>query len=428
MTLPRPASLLVIAMLGLLAGCGRDSLVDVRRDAGPGGSGGTGGIGGGGGGGAGGGAGADASEVRPGDGGTDVVPGTVMLSLLPSNAPPLPVGQTLQWRAFVIIGSSPRDVTMMDVLWSVDNPAIASVSERGGRVTALAAGRTRLSASHSVLGTASTDVVVIDAQVRRLVVTPMTLQLSAGDRRALRAQAIYGDGLSADITTAAGWRSGDQRIARVGTGIEQPGLVTAVMGGDTSIVAEFAGVSEQASVSVAATGGSVTLIVFPPMQSGQVGATVRFQASARLPSGANPDVTATASWSSSAGNIATSLGNGQFRCNAAGAVTAIARFMGAEARGSLQCGSGPATVRELRLSPLNALVVGTRYRLEATAVFADGREQKLNNDQVVWITSDPTLATVDTGGIMQGLRAGTVTITARFSGAMGMESYTFVQR
>jgi hypothetical protein len=427
----RAVAILVVAAAGAAAlgaaGCGRDPVtgVNVRRDGG--GAGGTGGSGGGAADGGDASGGRDgAGDGRPGDGGTDVVPGSVQVTLQPSPAPPLPVGHSLQFRAFVVIAGVNRDVTT-SLRWSTADPAVAEVSELGGRVVAMRAGRTRLEATDALLGTAGVDVVVTGSQVSQLLVAPPALQLAVGATRPLQVQAQYRDGSSADVTLAAAWLAGDARIARVGTGgLEPPGLVTAVMAGDSTVSAAFAGASAQVMVAVTATGGEVTLSVFPTMQTAPVGSTARFQASARLPSGAVPDVTSMSSWTSSASNVAAAVGSGQYRCMSAGMTMAVARFMGAMASGLLQCGGGPATVRELRLSPLNALVVGTRYRLEATAVFADGREQRLTNEQVTWQSGDSTIATVDPAGVMQGLKAGTVTITGRFSGASGQERYTFM--
>ena len=237
----------VVAVAG--AGCGRDALRDPARDSSAGTGGGAGAGGGGDAqGGRGGGAG-DGSADRM-ESGTDVRPGTVTLTLQPSVAPPLPVGQTLQWRAFVLLSGAQRDITgEPDLLWSSSNPAVAMVTERGGRVSGVAPGRADIRAQHPLFGMASVSLQVTPAAVVRLVVEPTQLRLATEEARALSARAVYTDGTESDVTFAAQWMSLDQRVARVGMGAERPGLVTGVAGGDTTVTASFAGAAASARIS-----------------------------------------------------------------------------------------------------------------------------------------------------------------------------------
>jgi uncharacterized protein YjdB len=425
------ARLAVVAVAALAGGCGRDALRDPGRDAG----GGTGGAAGGGGGGTdaqagrGGTGGADAAADRT-EAGTDVRPGSVMLTLQPSVAPPLPVGQSLQWRAFVMLGS-PRDVTdEAGMVWSSSNPAIALVTELGGRVTGVSPGRTDIRAQHPLLGSASVSLTVTPAAVARLVVDPAQLRLQPEESRALAARAVYSDNTESDVTFAAQWMSLDQRVAKVGMGAERPGLVTGVTGGNTTVTASFAGAAATAQIAVSPVMVDLSLSISPPMLTRPRGGTAAFRAIARLPSGAITDVTGQASWSSENTMVATPLGAGQFRCNSNASTNVVARFMTASATASLQCATTPTQVVEVRLTkPNSTLFVGLRYGLMAQAVLSDGNVMNLTNTgQVTWSSGDPAIATVDAMGVMTGVAPGTVTISARFSGVTGQQAYTFVAR
>jgi hypothetical protein len=423
------ARLAVVAVAALAGGCGRDALRDPGRDA----SGGTGGAAGVGGGtdaqaGRGGTGGADAGGDRA-EAGTDVRPGSVMLTLQPSVAPPLPVGQSLQWRAFVTLGS-PRDVTdEAGMVWSSSNPAVAQVTERGGRVTGVSPGRTDILAQHPLLGSASVSLAVTPAAVARLVVDPAQLRLQPQESRALAARAIYTDNTESDVTFAAQWISQDQRVARVGMGAERPGLVTGVVGGDTTVTASFAGAAATAQIAVSPVMVDLSLSISPPMLTRPRGGTAAFRAIARLPSGAITDVTGQASWSSENTMVATPLGAGQFRCNSNASTNVVARFMTASATASLQCATTPTQVVEVRLSELNSdPFVGLRYRLEAQAVFSIGMPRLLMGNEVTWSSSDPAIATIDTTGVLTGVAPGAVTISATFSGVTGQRTYTIRAR
>ena len=95
-------------------------------------------------------------------------------------------------------------------------------------------------AQHPLLGMASVSLQVTAAAVARLVVEPAQLRLQTGEAKTLGARALYSDGTESDVTFAAQWMSLDQRVARVGTGVERPGLVTGIAG-DTTVTAGFAG-------------------------------------------------------------------------------------------------------------------------------------------------------------------------------------------
>ena len=425
-------ALTAVALLLLAAGCGRDPLLGPSRDGAASATGGQAGAGAAAGDGGGAGAGGmDGRLDQRVEAGTDVRPGTVNLSLLPAVAPALPVGQSLQWRALVLVNGIQRDVTSeADLVWSSDDPAVARITERGGRVNGLLPGRTEIRARHPLFGMASASLFVTAATVVRVSVEPPQLRLQPGEARPLAAQAFYSDGTTSDVTSAAEWRSDDQRIARVGNGVEQPGLVTAVASGQVAVSVAFAGAQGQALVVVTSPPVELTLSVSPAALARPVNMTARFLAIARLSSGAITDVTNQAAWSSMNNTVASALGSGQFRCNAVGQVMVTARFMNASATAALQCGQGMNEVRELRLSPVNSsLFVGMRYGLRVEAIFADGTSMLITNTaQVTWSSSDPTLATIDQSGVLTGLLPGTVTITARHMGAMGQEQYTFVAR
>ncbi len=417
----------VVAVAG--AGCGRDALRDPTLDSSAGTGGGAGAGGGGDAqGGRGGGAG-DGSADRM-ESGTDVRPGTVMLTLQPSVAPPLPVGQTLQWRAFVPLSGDQRDITgEPDLLWSSSNPAVAMVTERGGRVSGVAPGRADIRAQHPLFGMASVSLQVTPAAVVRLVVEPTQLRLAAEEARALSARAVYTDGTESDVTFAAQWMSLDQRVARVGTGAERPGLVTGVAGGDTTVTASFAGAAASARIFVSPAMVDLSLSITPPMVTRPPRGTAAFRAIARLPTGAITDVTGQATWTSENPAVATPLGAGQFRCNTNASTTVVARFMNVMATASLQCATAQMNVVEIRLSPLNSdPFVGLRYKLEVEAVLTNGMTMLLMNSQVTWSSSDPAIATIDAMGILAGVSPGAVTITARFSGLATQRTYTLVAR
>ncbi len=73
-------------------------------------------------------------------------------------------------------------------------------------------------------------------------------------------------------------------------------------------------------------------------------------------------------------------------------------------------GANPGAVAGVIVSPSSAsITVGLTVQMAATLV--DGQGNEVSGD-VSWTSSDPTVASVDSGGLVTGLVAGAETITA----------------
>jgi hypothetical protein len=429
--------LLIAAVFTAALGCGRDPLAE-----GPGGATvGTGGNGGRPGGGdetpgAGGAGGRDAGagtalDADRREAGLDFRPGEVAIVILPGDGPPLPVGQNLQLRAVVDLGAGARDITQdADLVWRVDDARIAQVAERSGRLTATAPGQTTVHALHPLLGLGSAPVAVTEAQVRQLTIAPVQVRLNVGQSEQLQARASYQDGSEADVTSAARWLSGDQRFVKVGTGLEPAGRVTGLRSGQTVVSAEFAGIRSEAPILV--SGDDVTTLAISPASArGMVGVMVVFQSFARRTGGAAIDVSGQSAWASSAPAVAASMGGGRFRCSSAGRVTVTATHFSIVATATLECGTGPMQIQELRLTSANSdFFAGLSYRLSVQAFYADGSPpRELMNNQVRWlVTAGAENASVDAAGVLFARMAGTVTVSATFGDVTGQETYTIKSR
>jgi len=53
----------------------------------------------------------------------------------------------------------------------------------------------------------------------------------------------------------------------------------------------------------------------------------------------------------------------------------------------------------------------------------DGKLYTITND-VLWSSSNPTIATIDASGVVTGVSAGSVTITATMDGVLGFTTVT----
>jgi len=90
---------------------------------------------------------------------------------------------------------------------------------------------------------------------------------------------------------------------------------------------------------------------------------------------------------------------------------------------TLACSTEPQTVTSVTLSQTVASVqVGAALTLTATPY--DQNDAALSGKTVTWVSSDTTIATVDSSGIITGVAAGTVTITATIDGVSASATVT----
>ncbi|HEY6357758.1 MAG TPA: Ig-like domain-containing protein, partial [Vicinamibacterales bacterium] len=84
----------------------------------------------------------------------------------------------------------------------------------------------------------------------------------------------------------------------------------------------------------------------------------------------------------------------------------------------------PPAVSSIAIAGTLALpAVGQTSQLVATAMFANGTSQVVTN-QARWLSSNPTVATVTTSGLVAALTYGTAVVTATYQGVAGIGTLT----
>src|SRR5437868_4317670 len=82
----------------------------------------------------------------------------------------------------------------------------------------------------------------------------------------------------------------------------------------------------------------------------------------------------------------------------------------------VSCGGGgksptPVTLQSISVSAASAkIVAGLKQQLSATGNYSDGTSKAVTS--VMWSTSDATVATVDSTGLVTAVKQGSVTISA----------------
>ena len=325
----------------------------------------------------------------------------------------LTVGQTVQLTA------TPKDangnpLTGRVITWQSSDNTIASVNS-SGLVTGVGAGGpvTITATSEGQSGSATVNVTL--APVASVTVTPSaanvaitgTVQLTATPKDA-NGNPLTGRAIS--------WSSSDNTIATVSSS----GLVTGVAAGTATITATSEGKSGTASVTVA--GAPVaTVTVTPASASVQAGQTVQLTATLKDANG-NILTGRVVTWSSSNTTAASVNSTGLVTANTAGSATITATSEGKTGTSAITVTAVP--VASVTVAPATASVAaGSTVQLTATPKDANGNP--LSGRVITWQSSDNTTASVNSSGLVTGVKAGgPVTITATSEGQSGTAAVT----
>ncbi len=340
------------------------------------------------------------------------------LAISPTRAS-VPVGATVSFRAegSYSDGSS-LDVTSL-VAWSTDDRAIATVNT-AGVVTGVAVGATTLRALlNGVVGSA--PVTVTNASLVSLAVSPSSSTLQLGATEPMKATGTYADGTSVDLTNIVVWTSSDTTVAAVSNAQGSHGLATATGPGSATVTATLTGITGTASLSVTAPPPQ-QISISPAAPTRPVGSQVAFTASAQYPNGATQDVTAKAAWSSSSVAVASVDASGNAQTLSQGTTQITATFMGVT--GSTTLTVTGAQLDHISVTPSSpTLAVGVYAALDATATFTDGTVTDVTAE-ATWSSSNPSIATVTSQGIVNAVAAGTAQIQATWHAVTGSTQVT----
>ncbi|HEX6252128.1 MAG TPA: Ig-like domain-containing protein [Gemmatimonadaceae bacterium] len=312
----------------------------------------------------------------------------------------------------VVQDATGQTITGVSVVWSVRDPAIASVSS-SGVVTGLATGATQVAASAGGKS-AIAAITVQRVPVASVVVRPLTAEAATGSRVQFSAT-VYDASQIALTDRSVTWSSSNEAVATV----DLNGLATAVSPGVATITATSEVRSDAATltvtlVPVAAVEVTPSPLVVSVGQSAQLTATARDEGGAALTG-------RTATWSSSNTNVVTVTNQGVVNAVAAGTAIVTATIEGRSGSTSVTVTPVPVSTVTVTPSPVTILVQGT---VALTATTRDAGGNTLTGRAVTWTTSAPTVATVSSSGVVTGVAPGTAIITATSEGKLGTATVT----
>ena len=326
--------------------------------------------------------------------------------------------------SFTAVGTfsdaSTQDLTA-DVDWASSNPPAATISNQSGTLgiaTGVGAGMTSISAAFGGVN-GSAPLTVSPATLNSIAVTPAVAGLASGTTLVLSARGTFSDGTTQAIDTASTWTSSDNTIATVDTN----GTVTGLTPGLVTITAALGGVSGSSDVaveSVTALQSTPALVTIVQSTSGQ------FNATATLSDGTSQNVTGSVVWTSSAPSVAIMSSASGTKGDAIGISAGVSTITAALAGqvAAAQVTVTGATLDSIAITPVNPdIALGTSQKFKAVGAFSDGTAQNLTG-QVMWSSSDVSVAIIDASGSAASSGIGTTTISATMNGVSDTTTLT----
>lgn len=298
-------------------------------------------------------------------------------------------GDTYQLSASV----QPTDATIRTVKWSSSNKKIATVNDKG-LVTALAAGKVKITAKTTDGGFKKSCVVTVRVSPKSIALNHNGYELSTGKTLKLKAALS-----PADATGGVTWTSSNNRVAVVSS----KGVVSALKGGTATVTAKTEnGLTASCRITVRQLAEKIklskTALTLSPNERATLTATV-------TPASA---VYATVEWTSDNTKVAQVTQKGVVTGLLPGAATITAKNLAGDV--SAVC---KVTVRKAVTSVSlsdKELTLTAPDTAQLTAIIAPA---DASIQTVKWYSSDPEVATVSDKGLVTPTGSGETVITVK---------------
>jgi hypothetical protein len=203
------------------------------------------------------------------------------------------------------------------------------------------------------------------------------------------------------------WSSTNNAVATVTDDETNLGAVLALTQGSTTISACTGSICGTIPLTVGPA-ALVSLAIAPINPSTPLGLAQQFSATGTYTDGSTQDLTSSATWSSSAPTVST-VTAGLASALSQGSASITATSGSATATTTLTV--GPPQIASNAIIPANpSVALGLSVQFTAVSVYTDGSTQPFTG-ALRWISSDATVATIDSNGLASTVGQGSITIT-----------------
>lgn len=326
-----------------------------------------------------------------------------------------PKGIVGQYIATAYYSDGSSDIVTADSVWQSSDVGVVSIltgSSGAGQATAIEVGSTEISARFGGKIT-TTSATVTDAELLKLVLSPLDASIPAGTTLQYSLTGIYTDSVDRDLTAQANWQTSNTTIANVGSFGDASG------NGEGQVTVTAAVKGKTISTSLTVTAATITKIVVSPKNIElPLGHSDQFFARAYYSDFTDKDITYFATWVSDDADvvhIATGSQGGQIEGVSIGTTIIEVRYGGFSDTGQVTVTE--ALLESVVISPkTSSVAAGVSQQYELLANFSDGNQITVTGS-ASWQTDNSAVAQITTNdGLADTYTAGTVTVTGAYDG------------
>lgn len=288
----------------------------------------------------------------------------------------------------------PSDTTNKKVTWSSSNPAVATVNQ-SGVVKGIKVGSTTITVTTADGGFTASCNVVVNIGVTGIKLSSSKLTMDRGSSKMLTAIITPADATDQTIV----WTTSDSSVATVNAA----GQIIAKKTGTVVITAKTTDGGYKATCTVTVVQYATSIKLDYTSVALNVGKTKTLTAKVRPGSVTDKTV----KWSSTNKKVAKVNKNGKITAVAAG--SAVIKVRSGD-------GKALAVCRVTVIQPVKTVVFEAKsYNVkigQLQVLKAEVQPADATYNTITWSSSDEKIATVDSDGVVKGLKKGTVTITA----------------
>ena len=304
----------------------------------------------------------------------------------------------------LIVTIKPSELSSSKLIWKSSNSKIVSVDENG-KIKGLASGKAviTVTSSNGKEATCQVEVVKDEVNVKKIRLVPNRSSIDVGKMTQIVALIEPKNATNRDLV----WTSSDTKIATV----DSKGFVKGLKEGTVTITAK----TKDGKVIA-----NVTIKIKPKEMPKQIESLSFSQDNVSVKKGDTQKLIVTIkpselsssklTWESSDKNIVTVDSNGNIKgINVGKATITVTSSNGKKATCTVNVTTDEVKVDEIILTPTESTITEGN----TAQIIAEIKPENATNRDLVWESSNPAVATVDSKGYLKGIKEGTVTITAK---------------
>ena len=298
------------------------------------------------------------------------------------------------------------------VTWASSNTTVASINSTTGIVTSVAVGSTTIGASFNGITAPAANLSVTAAVITGLSITPATSTVAKGLPATFTATGTYSDGTTGNVSAAVTWASSSAVVATV----NNSGIASSLAQGAASITASANGITSNAATLTVTAPALTAIAINPASATFAKGLTSSFTATGTYTDASAANITNQVTWVSANPAVATIGSTTGIATGAAIGNTTVSASLAGITAPAVGAAVTAAVVTAITVSSPTLIVAkGLPVTFTATGTYSDGTTGNISG-AVTWVSSSPTVATLNTTGVAATLAQGLTSISSTFNG------------